>query len=538
VHIDVRCVPAALLAAAGLTLVACGGTKPEGGGTAVAPAARPVDAAQLKGAAPEKVTIATRADIDSLDPAVTTNTEGDQQLLLATYSRLVYQAADGRLRPLLASRWNTRGAATTFFIRPGATCADGRPLDAEAVAANFRRMADPKSGARSASRLFGSAGVKRITVAAAAGSVTVELKAPFSGMAEFLAGAPGSIVCPAGLEDVKALSSTPQGTGPYTLGEAVRGDHYTLNRRTGGYVLPAGISPDQLPRTIVVKVSESASTTANLLLTGGVDIASVLGEDHTRLDSDTRFTRVDGPAHGVDGMLFNQRRGLPGADPAVRRALAAAVDRRAYSSAATFGLGTPSATLYTPNMSCYAAGNATAGAAFDLAQAKALLARAGYGPDHPLKLRLVGFQSQNGGPEYVQSALSKLPGVTVTLSNGTFQQAVKIVTETGDWDVFLYPYTAPESSPQLYVSQVVGDPAASLNVGNIQNRAYERAAVRASQTEGTAACADWQKGERALLAAADVLPLTQQIGPWYGRDVRFSGDFYAVDPFSIRRAGE
>lgn len=532
-HIDVRCVSATLLAAASLTLVACGDTKPEANGTA---AARPADAAQLKGPAPAKVTIATRADIDSLDPPLTTNTEGDQQLLLATYSRLVYQTANGKLQPLLASRWQTRGAATTFFIRPGATCADGRPLDAAAVAANFRRMADPKSGARSPSRLFGPAGLKRITVAT--GSVTVELKAPFSGMLEFLAGVPGSLVCPAGLKDVKALASTPQGTGPYLLGEAVRGDHYTLNRRAGGYVLPDGITPEQLPKTIVVKVSESASTTANLLLTGGVDIASVLGEDHTRLDSDTRFTRVDGAAHGVDGMLFNARRGLPGADPAVRSALASAVDRRAYTSAATFGLGTPSATLYTPNMSCYAAGNATAGPAFDLAAAKAALAKAGYGPGHPLKLRLVGFQSQNGGPEYVQSALAKLPGVSVTLSNGSFQQAVKVVTETGDWDVFLYPYTSPESTPELYVSQVVGDPATSLNVGNIQNPAFKRAAVRASQSEGAAACADWQKGERALLAAADVLPLTQQIGPWYGRDVRFTGDFYAVDPYSIRKAGE
>jgi hypothetical protein len=67
------------------------------------------------------------------------------------YDTLVRLGDDGGVEPGLALAWSRpEPTVLRLELRPGVRFHDGRPLDAEAVAASLRRLADPATGARGA----------------------------------------------------------------------------------------------------------------------------------------------------------------------------------------------------------------------------------------------------------------------------------------------------------------------------------------------------------------------------------------------------
>ena len=74
-------------------------------------------------------------------------------ILRDLYEGLVTEAADGRLVPGMAERWESdaEGRVWTFHLRPGLRWSDGAPLDAPQVVASFRRAFAPETAAPFAS---------------------------------------------------------------------------------------------------------------------------------------------------------------------------------------------------------------------------------------------------------------------------------------------------------------------------------------------------------------------------------------------------
>ncbi|MFD0345516.1 ABC transporter substrate-binding protein [Kitasatospora aburaviensis] len=95
-----------------------------------------------------------------------------------------------------------------------------------------------------------------------------------------------------------------------------------------------------------------ASTAANLLLTGGVEIANVNGPDRSRLTGHGLATT---DVATVVGLTFlNQRPGRVLADPALRRALVSALDRQGLANVAVGGTGRPATDFGAEGAVCHA----------------------------------------------------------------------------------------------------------------------------------------------------------------------------------------
>ncbi len=496
------------------------------------------------GPAPSEVSIAVRTDWDTLDPQKTLSLEGSQQMIDALYDTLVTRGADGSVQPNIATSWEQTPAKVVLRLRTDATCGDGTRLTATHIAASLRRLSDPATGAPYASRIFGPAGVSQISADDSAATVTIELKQPFADALSELSLTSAAIVCPAGLTDPGSMATKPAGSGPYALASMRRGDTYTLTRRDDYTGLPTGTKISDLPKTLTIKVATNATTSANLLVTSAVTIGSVLGQDVSRVRSLGLFETVV-PSQGADSLVFNHDPSRVTADPAIRRALSMAVDRNAYVKAATFDIGKPSATLYTPTTDCYNADDASASPPLDVEGAKKLLAQAGFqaGPDgklsrngKPLTLRIVGYVSQNSGPAYLQTVFEAL-GATVTVTSGSFDQFVGVVFGGSDWDAFVYPFNAASHSPALLVNQTSGTLQNSLNAQKTTNATYESLVPKAMAATGAERCKLWDEAERALVADADALPLVEVRAPWFGRGVAFTATYWVVDTKSIRSLG-
>lgn len=475
----------------------------------------------------EKVSVIMRNDVDTFDPFTSAAEAGAKQFFDAAYDTLVRIEATETSSDLvgsMADSWELREDGGSFQLKSGLTCGDGTAIDAEGVAKSLNHLADPATGAPYASRVFGPDGLKEIAVDNDANTIDISLNAPYSFLIEGLSQA--YIVCPTVFDDIASLDTKPAETGTYVVESISRGESYTLKSRESVVFDSA-----KLPATLELRVVEDDTTRANLIETSGADIGSVLGRDAERLTQNHEQT--DGLAYLADGLLFNQNEGLVGADAEIRRAISLAVDSASYAKAATFDLGRPVDTMYTPNMVCHTDANGKKATGFDLDAAKKVLADAGYGEGgETLKVRLLGIETQNSGPAYIADALRNA-GIEVELNSGTFEQALGVLFGTGDWDLVVFPYPGPTPVPSALVNQISGSPAESLNVGNVQNADYNRLVAEAAQATADAQCGLWAEAEAALLENVDVKPVLWSNAAWFSNGYSFVADFYKIDTRTI-----
>src|ERR1044072_8357271 len=152
------------------------------------------------------------------------------------------------------------------------------------------------------------------------------------------------MVCKKGMKGRKSLRNTTDGTGPYQLTEAAPGDHFSYQIRDGYTWGPNGASTATpgMPDQVVVKVVENESTAANLLLSGGLNAAQVLGPDATRLDKAGLFAAKTTALIGEQ--WYNHTDGHATSDPALRMALTQALDLAELQKVLTSGNGSPATT--------------------------------------------------------------------------------------------------------------------------------------------------------------------------------------------------
>lgn len=475
----------------------------------------------------DSVSIVMRNDVDTFDPFKSAGEAGAKQMFDAVYDTLVRVEATEQsveVTGSLATEWEMREDGGSFQLHEGLTCADGTVLDAAGIAKSIEHLAAPETGALYASRVFGPGGLKAITADVEANTLDIQLNEPYTYLLEGLSQA--YIVCPTAFDDLEALASKPAETGTHVVSKMSRGESYTLESRETPVV-----AQDTVAATLELRVVGDDTTRANLLETKAVNISSVLGRDAERLKGS--YDEHDGRAFMADALLFNQTEGLAVDNVDVRRALALAIDNASYTKAATFDLGSPVDTMYTPNMACYTEANGALAAGFDVDKAKQLLADAGYGEGgKPLTVRLLGIDTQNSGPEYIADALRNI-GVEVEVNKGTLEQGLGVLFGTGEWDLMVFPYPVPTPLPSALVNQISGTLGETLNVGNVQNEDYNRLVADAAATMGDERCALWGDAEAALLNNVDVKPMTWSNAAWFSEGLDFSADFYKVDVRTI-----
>ncbi|MCQ3999547.1 hypothetical protein GL325_14065 [Aeromicrobium sp. 636] len=496
-------------------LAACGGSA-EGGDN-------------VAGEAPKQVTMDLRNDVDTFDPMLTAADQGAMQMYEAVYDTLVRRnLTTNEYGPSMATDWKVTATRIDFNLKPDLKCSDGTDLLPTDVANSLKRLADPKTGSIFTGRLFGAGGIKEIAADDEADTLSIEVNDPHSDLLDGLTQA--FIVCPKGLKDLDALASAPQGSGPYKITTLKRGDAYELE----AWGSPT-VEPGDVPEKISIRVVTSDSTRANLFETGETDIAAITGRDSQRLEAKTK--PIQGKTFQADSLTFNQRDGEPMADEALRRVVAQAIDAGDYTKAASYDLGEPMHTIITPNMDCYDEKNGELGVKYNPDQAKADLKAAGYGPGgKELTLRLLGYDLQNSGPDYVADALRKI-GIKVEVTNGTQAQAGGIVYgDEGDWDIIVFPFQSP--APHAYplvtkMSSNLGE-GGSYNFGRITNEEFDRLTKLAPAATGEKRCEYWAGAEAALLKDTDLVPLMWPVTNYFTKNLTFDASYRIVDLRTIR----
>jgi len=540
---------APVLVAAALVLAACGGSdsKDDAGGT---PTTGKVDTSsditgqgpKGSGPAPAAVTVAMRLDVDSFDPHTSLGDSGAQQAFLFLYDTMVHRTLDGKILPGVAASWEVTPTKGVFTIRDGLTCSDGTPLDAAAVAASYLAMGN-NPGSLGKSKIFGPDGMASVTADPAAKTVTIESKSPNNDMLTGLA-TTGFIVCPKGLADPAALKEAPNGSGPYELADAKRGDEYTLKLRADYAAWPDETTAADLPKTVTLKIISDDAAAADLVESGKVQIAGILSTDAKRLLANKDLVSVPAQGYGSNAVLFMQKPSAPTSDVKLRQGMAMLLDSQQGGAAETQGLGTPRRTLFTPNIDCYTPKAEEYAPKYDPAAAATFLDQAGYKvgadgkrtkPDgSKLTIKVVGNNTQGQIPQFIADSLEK-GGFDVDLFVGTYNESIaKLLSD--QFDMGSYPFTDSSPLPSLWPNQIGS--GAGANFGQVNNPEFD-GLVKEALAVDTAAdpegrCAKWQAAEKSVLEAANVVPMDQPTNNWFGNGVTFNSQFFKIDPFSIR----
>src|SRR5438874_3742321 len=273
-----------ILASFAILLAACsGGQQPAGGGGASPTAA-------AKGSYGGSIVFALENDVSNLDPMLS-SLFVDRNIHYAMYDSLVRVTPKGEIIPWLAEKWETSsdGKTVTFTLRKDVKYHDGTAFDAESVKWNIDRYIQTKGSLRTAD--LGS--VDNVQVVDPA-TVKFNLKSAFAPLLGALVDRAGMMVSKKVVTSAGAdftLKPFKAGTGPFILTEAVKGDHYTLEKNPNwwgkdeqGKTLPF------LDKLIVRPILDADVVLTNLRTGNAQSINRINGKDVASVKADTSLS--------------------------------------------------------------------------------------------------------------------------------------------------------------------------------------------------------------------------------------------------------
>jgi peptide/nickel transport system substrate-binding protein len=459
-------------------------------------------------------------------PAIST-----RAFLDLTYDTLTAQGPNGKVLPYLATSWTVTPTSITFKLRNDATCADGTPVTPTVVKNSFQRAIDmPIQYARN------NWGPGPYSVAAddAAGTFTFTVGTPYSDLIYGfgLGFNETDIICPAGLKNPAALATQTFGSGPYQIVSATHGDQVVIKLRKDWKWGPGGViaSTLGLPDTLIFKQVANETTAANLLLTGGLNVAWITGTDVDRLLADKTLHHADVPSPAAYVLAFNPTPGKATADPVVREALVTAVDPAGWLQGADNGHGSIAKSYWQPGTVCYQDQSSLL-PKYSLTKAQQVLEADGYTLSggkmvkngQPLVVHFVDTTQHGAGPDYIVSQWQKL-GVTVnaTITDyATYSATAQVSGYDAITGVPSYNAVPPPGGAANRLSGPA--PPKGINYGNIQDPLLdqEKAAAWASANP-TEACMHWNNFWGEILKQHYVFPMTYDMQYYFTKDFVFA----------------
>ncbi len=345
----------------------------------------------------------------SLDPHKA-STVTEQRVLDELYEGLVVYDGEGKLRPGVAQSWEVSDdqLVYTFHLRPDARWSDGSPVTADDFAFALRRLMDPKTGAQYASILYTLKNARAVNT----GGMPLERLGVRS-------------------LDPLTLELTLEHPAAYLLAQLTHFTALPLHRpslaRWGASFTRAGhlvtngafVLKDYVPNDrLVLAKNPFFHDAAQVRLDGEIIFPM---EDHSaalrrfmagEIDSypdvpidQVGFVRAHlaaefkvAPNLGSYFWAFDTRH-APFSDPRVREALAMVIDRDFLARTIWGGTMLPGFSFVPPGIPSYGTPSTVTWkgesrfARED--EARRLMAQAGFGPGHPLRLTFRSNQSEN-----------------------------------------------------------------------------------------------------------------------------------------------
>lgn len=305
----------------------------------------------------------------NLEPAVNAGTFA-RTVRLLVYRGLYNYDKNGKPAPELAESYTVSDDQLTYtFKLRNAKFQNGDPVTAADVKFTIERILDPKTGATFAKPL---AVIDSIT-ATDTKTVQIKLKYPMAPLLDYLSLPESVIVSKKWSDDHQGkLGDFPMGAGPYIFKEYLKGQRITLEK------FPDFYKPG-IPKTdrLIFQFYADGNARVNALRSGDVDLIEYVPWQNVpavKADSNLKILGGTGP---FMGLIFNTTF-KPFSDPRVRQAVAYAIDRSAIINTAFSGQGVPIFGMAVPTSSIAYDSKFDNYFKYDPAQAKKLLADAGY----------------------------------------------------------------------------------------------------------------------------------------------------------------
>lgn len=465
------------------------------------------------------IQIGNTNDPISLDPHKTTGT-WEHHLLLDNLIGLTQDDADGKPIPGMAERWETSadGLTWTFYLRD-AVWSDGVPVTADDFVFSLRRILSPATASEYASLLYLLKGAQPIAEGKAAPEtlgvravspriLEIRLEHPAPYLPELakhqtMYPVPRHMVEKYG--DAWSQPGRYVSNGPYTIVEWKLGDHVKAVKN------PRFWDADKVcVDEVYYYPTNDAISAERRVKRGELDINTDIQSNRIA------FLRKDMPGYvqthtylGVAYLAFNNN--IPAfRDRRVRQALAMSIDREFITQKLLRGGQAPAYTFVPPGVANYSPAKPPAWAALSFeqrqAEARRLLAEAGYGPGRPLKIEIKHRNSAD--PMLVMPAIQadwKQIGVEARLAQNEGQIAYAAY-RSRDFQVADAAWVADYNDAMsfLYLMQSA---TGSQNYGDYKNPAYDALLAKADNEPDAARRAGYlADAERIMLDDATVAP--------------------------------
>ncbi|WP_439815209.1 peptide ABC transporter substrate-binding protein [Zavarzinia sp. CC-PAN008] len=462
------------------------------------------------------------AEPESIDPHKSTGVS-ENVIQNDLFEGLVAFAADGSLIPGAAASWTVSddGLVYTFTLRAEGKWSDGSPVTADDFVYSLRRAVDPATASDYAPILSPIVGADAITGGTEKAPETLGVKALAPNRLEirlrastpyFLGLLAHNIAFPVKQSVVEQFGQqwtrpgNIVGNGAFRLTEWVPQSQITA--------VPNELFHDRASvklDTVVYYPLEDMAEELKRYRAGELDVTYDVPSDQIkRMAAERPDEFKNTPYFGTYFYVINLTREPLGSQLPIRRALSMALDRDVLTDKITQGGELPAYGFVPPGVPGYdaqAADYASMSQTDRTAEAKRLLAEAGYGPDNPLNVEILYNTNENHRKIAVAvAAMWKPLGVETTLTN----QEWKVYLETRDQKQFelaraawIGDYVDPSSFLDLFIST-----AGVRNDSGYDNKAYDEILATAAMTTDPAARFDLlERAEAMMLADQPLIPI-------------------------------
>ncbi|MDA8479186.1 ABC transporter substrate-binding protein [Citrobacter sp. Awk 4] len=487
----------------------------------------------------------------SLDPhKVESNVEFG--LISDMFDGLVAVTPEGAIEPRLAVSWeNKANTVWTFHLRPGITWSDGSAITAQDIVWSWQRLVSPKTASPYATYLGNMHVLNAAEIAQgnkapdtlgvkAVNDRTLEITltqptAAFLAMLAHPSLVPLDKVLIGRFGDKWTKPEHFVSSGAYTLSQWVVNERIVTERNPHYW-------DDK--HTVINKVTwlpiSSEAADVNRYKAGEIDIVyTVPVNQFAQLKKTMGEELRVAPQLSTYYYQFNTTR-APFNDPRVRRALNMALDKDIIAQK-VMGQGQREAwvisqpdiggvTLRAPDYASWPRDKR-------IAEAKKLLAEAGFGPEHPLSFNLLYNTSETHQRIAIaaSSMWKKNLGVEAKLQNQEWKTMLDTM-HTGNFDAVRYAWIADYDDAASFLNTYrTGD---SENTSKYSNPAYDEALRNAAKAATVAERGKYyQQAEDLLGQDVPAIPVyhyvrTHLVKPWVGGFVSDSlGNYYSKDMY-------
>ncbi|MEG5693516.1 ABC transporter substrate-binding protein [Enterobacter quasihormaechei] len=493
----------------------------------------------------------------SLDPH---KVESDVEFNIISdlFDGLVSVSPTGEIQPRLAEKWeNKDNTVWTFHLRPGITWSDGTPITAEDIVWSWQRLVDPKTVSPYASypgsmRIVNgtdiaegkkapeSLGVKAINDATLEVTLT-QPNAAFLAMLAHPSLVPIDKVLVGRFGEKWTKPEHFVSSGAYTLSQwvvnerivAVRNPHYWDNAHT------------VINKVTYLPISSEAAD-VNRYKAGEIDIVYTVPINQFAQLKKTLGSELDvSPQLATYYYQFNTTR-PPFNDARVRRALNLALDKDIIAGKVLGQGQRPAWLISQPDIGGVKLQNPDyASWPMDkrIAEAKKLLAEAGFNDSHPLSFNLLYNTSESHQRIAIaaSSMWKKNLGVEAKLQNQEWKTMLDTM-HTHNFDAVRYAWIADYDDAATFLNTFrTGD---SQNTTQYSNPDYDRALVNAAKSKTAQERGKfYQQAEDLLGRDVPAIPVyhyvrTHLVKPWVGGFTPDKlGYYYTKDMYIKKHSG-